>query len=92
MFETVGKATWSHSLKSLRPGGTVVVLTSDHGEEFDEHGGRYHGTTLYDEQIRVPLIIAVVAKQMLQLDGPVNGVLRTTAAPDFPRLGDGWLR
>jgi hypothetical protein len=23
---------------------------------------------------------------------PVNGVLRTTAAPDFPRLGDGWLR
>src|ERR1700746_1001708 len=25
VIETVGEATWSHSLKSLRPGGTVVV-------------------------------------------------------------------
>lgn len=25
VFETVGEATWSHSLKSLRPGGTLVV-------------------------------------------------------------------
>ena len=24
-METVGEATWSHSLKSLRPGGTIVV-------------------------------------------------------------------
>jgi NADPH:quinone reductase-like Zn-dependent oxidoreductase len=25
VFETVGEATWSHSLKALRPGGTLVV-------------------------------------------------------------------
>ncbi len=36
---------------------TVVLLTSDHGEEFFEHGGWWHGTTLYDEQIRIPLIV-----------------------------------
>jgi arylsulfatase A-like enzyme len=36
---------------------TLIVLTSDHGEEFHEHGGWWHGTTLYDEQIRVPLIL-----------------------------------
>jgi arylsulfatase A-like enzyme len=36
------------------PEDTLVVLTSDHGEEFGEHGGAYHGTTLFDEQIRVP--------------------------------------
>jgi arylsulfatase A-like enzyme len=36
---------------------TVIVLTSDHGEEFNEHGGFWHGLTLYDEQIRVPLLI-----------------------------------
>ncbi|WP_394839168.1 sulfatase-like hydrolase/transferase [Pendulispora rubella] len=36
----------------------VVMLTADHGEEFGEHGGRYHGTTVYDEQVRVPLIVA----------------------------------
>jgi len=36
---------------------TVIILTSDHGEEFFEHGGWWHGTTLYDEQIKVPLIV-----------------------------------
>lgn len=36
---------------------TLIVLTADHGEEFQEHGGWWHGITLYDEQIHVPLII-----------------------------------
>jgi arylsulfatase A-like enzyme/uncharacterized membrane protein YbhN (UPF0104 family) len=36
---------------------TLIVLTADHGEEFYEHGGWWHGLTLYDEQIRVPLLI-----------------------------------
>src|SRR5699024_8439639 len=33
VFETVGKATWSHSLKSLKPGGTVVVCGSTSGPD-----------------------------------------------------------
>lgn len=36
---------------------TWIVLVSDHGEEFHEHGGFWHGTTLYDEVLRVPLLI-----------------------------------
>jgi arylsulfatase A-like enzyme len=36
---------------------TAIVLTSDHGEEFAEHGFRRHGPTLYDEVTRVPLIL-----------------------------------
>ena len=36
----------------------IVVITSDHGEEFGEHGGLEHSPTLYDELLRVPLIIA----------------------------------
>ena len=36
---------------------TILVITSDHGEEFNDHGGWEHGRTLYDELIRVPLII-----------------------------------
>lgn len=36
---------------------TLVVITSDHGEEFWDHAGVEHGHTLYDELIRVPLII-----------------------------------
>jgi arylsulfatase A-like enzyme len=36
---------------------TVVVVTSDHGTEFFEHGFKGHRTTLFDEVIRIPLII-----------------------------------
>ena len=35
----------------------LVVLTSDHGEEFFEHRGFEHGHTLYEELVRVPLLI-----------------------------------
>ncbi|MGH0033403.1 MAG: sulfatase [Myxococcota bacterium] len=34
-----------------------VVLTADHGEEFRDHGGWLHSYTLYEEQLRVPLVI-----------------------------------
>jgi arylsulfatase A-like enzyme len=35
---------------------TIVVVTSDHGEGFLEHGVLKHGVNLYDELIRVPLV------------------------------------
>jgi len=38
-------------------GKTVFVLTSDHGEELYDHGQIDHGHNLYDELIKVPLII-----------------------------------
>jgi arylsulfatase A-like enzyme len=36
---------------------TLIVITSDHGEEFLEHASLKHGHDLYDEQIAVPLIV-----------------------------------
>jgi len=36
---------------------TIVVLFSDHGEEFLDHGGLRHGHTLFGELVRVPLIV-----------------------------------
>jgi arylsulfatase A-like enzyme len=36
---------------------TLIVVTSDHGEEFFEHGKVLHSRTLYDELIRIPLIV-----------------------------------
>lgn len=36
---------------------TVVAITSDHGEEFAEHGMFKHGHQLYDESVRVPLVL-----------------------------------
>lgn len=36
---------------------TCVIVTADHGEEFLEHGNWGHGYTLFEEAVRVPLII-----------------------------------
>jgi arylsulfatase A-like enzyme/HEAT repeat protein len=58
-------------LARTRP-SAIVILTADHGEEFDEHGGRYHGTTLFEEQVRVPLIIAVPGVAPQVIEGPVE--------------------
>ena len=41
----------------LGPQDTVVVL-ADHGEEFWDHGGFEHGHTLYDELLRVPMLVS----------------------------------
>jgi arylsulfatase A-like enzyme len=35
---------------------TLVILLADHGEEFGEHGSFQHGTAVFDEILRVPLI------------------------------------
>jgi arylsulfatase A-like enzyme len=37
--------------------GSLIVLLSDHGEEFGEHGSFDHGRTVYQEMLRVPLLI-----------------------------------
>ncbi len=36
---------------------TIVVVVSDHGEEFFDHGGFGHGTVLWNELLHVPLIV-----------------------------------
>jgi arylsulfatase A-like enzyme len=36
---------------------TLVVITSDHGDEFFEHGSKGHQRTLYDEVLLVPLVV-----------------------------------
>lgn len=36
---------------------SALVFVADHGEEFYEHDGWWHGTTLYGEQLRVPLVM-----------------------------------
>ena len=37
---------------------TIVMVTSDHGEEFFEHGAKQHRAQLYAESLHVPLIVA----------------------------------
>jgi arylsulfatase A-like enzyme len=57
---------WDAELGTLRDGlataglldRTVLLVTSDHGEEFLEHGRLKHGAHLYEELVRVPLIVS----------------------------------
>ena len=37
---------------------TVVIVTSDHGEQFGEHGLMYHVNSLYRQLLQVPLLIS----------------------------------
>jgi arylsulfatase A-like enzyme len=41
---------------------TLVIVTSDHGEEFLEHGSYRHGKNLYEFMIRVPLVMRLPDK------------------------------
>lgn len=52
----------------------IVVLTSDHGEELGERGTIGHGTTLYGEQLRVPLILRVPGVTASRVDSPVSSL------------------
>jgi arylsulfatase A-like enzyme len=45
------------ALAGRAPGEALVALTSDHGEEHFEHGGVLHGYTLYEEMLRIPLVL-----------------------------------
>lgn len=51
---------------------TVIVITSDHGEAFGEHGQRYHGRQLYDESVRVPLVFFAHGLPHRRVAAPVS--------------------
>ncbi len=38
---------------------TLVIITADHGEEFEEHGMAGHGSSLYYPSLTVPLVLAL---------------------------------
>jgi arylsulfatase A-like enzyme len=45
---------------------TVVIITSDHGEELGEHGLFDHGESLYRPEIRVPLLIVLPSRSQFR--------------------------
>ncbi|MCC6408919.1 MAG: sulfatase [Planctomycetes bacterium] len=65
---------------------TIVVLTSDHGEEFLDHGAWEHGHSVYQELVHVPLLVAAPGRL-------APGVVRSPArhvdvAPTLCELAD----
>jgi len=41
----------------------LILFVSDHGEEFQDHGGWLHGRSVFDELVRVPLIVKFAGRQ-----------------------------
>lgn len=73
----------------------VVVVTADHGEEFLDHGGWRHGASLYDELVRVPLIVRFPGGRV-PADAPdtaslvdVLPTLLRAAGVEAPGVGEG---
>ena len=57
------------------PRDTIVIVTSDHGEAFGEHGYLTHERWLHDEIVRVPLLIRAPGRL------PAGAVVRGTCGP-----------
>ncbi len=68
----------------------MVLVTSDHGEAFLEHGRVGHNTTVYDEMLRVPFILRIPpglmsgapeTDRLTSLEDVVPTLLGLTGAP-----------
>lgn len=66
---------------------TLIVLTSDHGEEFWEHGGFGHGFSLYNGVIRVPLTVKLPGN-LAESAAPARREEFVTTASIMPTLLD----
>ena len=99
-----GDQEFGRFLRELRRRGlydrATIVYVSDHGEEFLEQGGWRHGSSLFDELVRVPLLVKFadgrgagsrVASQV-QLIDLARTVLEEAGLPTPPALGGRSLR
>lgn len=69
---------------------SIIVFTSDHGEELWDHGGFEHGHTMFNELVRVPLVVWGPGIATARIDTPVSLVdvpptlLAALAMPPLP--------
>jgi arylsulfatase A-like enzyme len=80
--ESIGRLIWELEKRGLAA-NTLVVVTSDHGEAFGEHGFMAHRYNIYREMIHVPLILWAPGRipAGLRLQQPVsNAAVAATVA------------
>jgi hypothetical protein len=58
--------------RKARKADPIIIVFGDHGEEFGEHGGTNHGNTLYSDQVRVGLWVALPGVVERQVRDPVS--------------------
>jgi arylsulfatase A-like enzyme len=60
--------------RSRLAGKTALIVTADHGEAFGEHGTIRHGYTVYDEEVRIPLILHVPGVSPRRVETPRSAI------------------
>lgn len=74
--------------KRGRSDRTIVVVSADHGEEFREHGGEFHGARLYRELIHVPLVVHIPGVSPARITTPVETLGLAPALCELLRLDE----
>jgi arylsulfatase A-like enzyme len=74
---------------------TAIIVFSDHGELFGEHGGRYHGETLFEPDVRIALLAKVPGASVSTVEVPVSiadlaPTVVDLASGAVPEGLDGW--
>ena len=68
-------ALWDHLVERGAAANTLLLVTSDHGDEFHEHGGLGHGTTLYRELVGSFLLLHYPRRlEAARISLPISGV------------------
>jgi hypothetical protein len=85
--ENIGRLI-QHLREDGRLDRTIVVVSADHGEEFWDHGRFFHGQSLYDELLHVPLIMRLPNGERggTVVDRPVRGIDIAPTLLDWARL------
>ncbi len=73
---------------------SLIVVTSDHGDGFMEHGFISHSTTPYEELVRVPLVVKLpegrfagrVVEEQVRLADVMPTILETAGARRWPQI------
>jgi arylsulfatase A-like enzyme len=69
-LETLFAGLWDGERKQH----TIIAVTADHGEALGDHGYLTHATSLYNAEIRVPLVIAGPGVKRQRITRPVSAV------------------
>ena len=96
------KKLWDyfHTLPMAK--NTIIFITADHGEAFEEHGLKYHGGQVYNEAVHVPLLVCVPGMPGKRIETPVTLIdmvptvldftgQDTGGGADYPVQGNSWL-
>jgi arylsulfatase A-like enzyme len=53
---------------------TVIIITSDHGEAFDDHGNKWHGSDVYNESVKIPVFMHIPSMSHADFGLPVTNL------------------